>query len=84
MKWKIRKLAVPSLSWIVISPEGIKNRFSTWSVAFRFASLLAYGRSVMRHPFRFNPRDGRCLICEEVEECHLSDEQFSQSDRSLR
>lgn len=59
--------------WLVRSPdpEDIMNRFSTWKVAMRFAHRMAYGLSVMAHPFEKNERDNRCLICEEFEECHI-------------
>lgn len=68
-KWRVRKLGS---DWGVWSPENIFNRFNSWNVAVRFAVLIATGGpgAVMAHRFDRNPRDGRCLVCEEMPECH--------------
>ncbi len=73
--WRVFKLNRWSdgASWCVRSPEphDILNRFYTFTVALRFAVLMSSGKSVMLHPFEINHCDGRCLICEEHEDCHV-------------
>ncbi len=41
--------------------------------------------SVMAHPFEYNPRDGRCLVCEEIMERHkTAHDAISEADQQSK
>lgn len=71
-KWTVIKTSCGYWGVWAPGPGFSFNRFNSWSVAIWFAVRMAYSLPVMAHPFKLNPRDGSCLICEGSVDCHAS------------